>query len=140
MSVYKQYCNEIVDENGRLKKITLEYPDNFNFGYDVVDKIANETPEKRALVWCNVEGEEHIFSFADIKKYSNQMANVFCSAGIGHGDRVMLECVQTGSALLRKVEVLHIHFGVPGHFGECMCQSRFSGAVHAENGNAKRFV
>lgn len=90
MSVYKQYCNEIVDENGRLKKITFEYPDNFNFGYDVVDKIANETPGKRALVWCNVEGEEHIFSFAEIKKYSNQMANVFHNAGIGHGDRVML--------------------------------------------------
>ena len=90
MSVYKQYCNEIVDENGRLKKITLAYPDNFNFGYDVVDKIADKTPEKRALVWCNVEGEDHIFSFADIKKYSNQMANVFRSAGIGHGDRVML--------------------------------------------------
>ncbi len=90
MSVYKQYCNEIIDENGRLEKITLEYPDNFNFGYDVVDKIADEFPEKRALVWCNVEGEEHIFSFADIKKYSNQMANVFRSAGIGHGDRVML--------------------------------------------------
>lgn len=90
MSIYKQYCSEIVDENGRLQKITLEYPDNFNFGYDVVDKIANETPQKRALVWCNVEGEEHIFSFADIKKYSNQMANVFQSAGIGHGDRVML--------------------------------------------------
>lgn len=90
MSVYKQYCNEIVDENGRLKKITLEYPDNFNFGYDVVDKIADETPEKRALVWCNVEGEEHTFSFADIKKFSNQMANVFRSAGICHGDRVML--------------------------------------------------
>lgn len=90
MSIYKQYCNEIVDENGRLQKLTLEYPDNFNFGYDVVDKIADETPEKRALVWCNVEGEEHIFSFADIKKYSNQMANVFRSAGIGHGDRVIL--------------------------------------------------
>ena len=44
-------------------------------------KIADETPQKRALVWCNVEGEEHIFSFADIKKYSNQMANVFQSAG-----------------------------------------------------------
>ncbi len=90
MSVYKQYCKEIVDGNGRLKKITLEYPDNFNFGYDVVDKIANETPKKRALVWCNVEGEEDIFSFADIKRYSNQIANVFRNAGIGHGDRVML--------------------------------------------------
>ena len=90
MSIYKQYCNEIVDENGRLQKLTLEYPDNFNFGYDVVDKIADETPEKRALVWCNVEGEEHIFSFADIKKYSNKMANVFKNAGIAKGDKVML--------------------------------------------------
>ena len=68
MSIYKQYCNEIVDENGRLQKLTLEYPDNFNFGYDVVDKIADETPEKRALVWCNVEGEEHICRYKEIQQ------------------------------------------------------------------------
>lgn len=90
MSIYQNYCHEITDEHGNLKKLTLDYPDNFNFGYDVVDKIAEETPDKRALVWCNVEGEEHIFTFSDIKKYSNQMANVFRNAGIGHGDRVML--------------------------------------------------
>ncbi|MCR5742324.1 MAG: AMP-binding protein [Lachnospiraceae bacterium] len=90
MCIYKQFCDELVDENGRLKDFTLEYPDNFNFGYDVVDKIAQDTPDKRALVWCNVEGEEHIFTFADIKKYSNKMANVFRNAGIGAGDRVML--------------------------------------------------
>ena len=90
MCVYKQYCKETVDEKGRLVKFTLDYPVNFNFGYDVVDQIADEKPEKRALVWCNVEGEEHIFSFADIKKYSNRMANVFRGAGIGRGDRVML--------------------------------------------------
>lgn len=90
MSIYQNYCYEITDEKGNLKKIALDYPDNFNFGYDVVDKIADETPDKRALVWCNVEGEEHIFTFADIKKYSNQMANVFRSAGIGYGDKVML--------------------------------------------------
>lgn len=90
MSVYQEYCHELSDENGNLKKLTLDYPDNFNFGYDVVDKIADEEPEKRALVWCNVEGEEHIFTFSDIKKYSNRMANVFRASGIGHGDRVML--------------------------------------------------
>ncbi len=90
MSVYKQYCNEITDENGNLQKLTLEYPDNFNFGYDVVDKIAEETPDKRAMVWCNVQGEERIFSFADVKRQSNRMANVFHSAGIGRGDGVML--------------------------------------------------
>lgn len=90
MSVYQEYCHELTDENGNLKKLTLDYPENFNFGYDVVDKIADEEPEKRALVWCNVEGEEHIFTFSDIKKYSNRMANVFRASGIGHGDRVML--------------------------------------------------
>ena len=90
MSIYKQFCNEIFDENGRLKRITLNYPDNFNFGYDVVDAIADKEPDKRALVWCNVEGEEHTFSFADVRKNSNQIANVLRDAGIGHGDRVML--------------------------------------------------
>lgn len=90
MSIYQKYCREITDENGDLKKLTLDYPDNFNFGYDVVDEIADETPDKRALVWCNVEGEEHIFTFSDIKKYSNKMANVFSASGIGRGDRVML--------------------------------------------------
>ena len=90
MSIYHKFCTELTDEFGNLKKITLNYPENFNFGYDVVDAIADETPEKRALVWCNTENEEHIFTFSDIKKYSNQMANVFKSAGIGRGDRVML--------------------------------------------------
>lgn len=90
MGIYEQYCDEVFDDRGRLKRITLKYPDDFNFGYDVVDRIAEESPEKRALVWCNAEGEEHSFTFADIKRRSDQMAQVFRSAGIGRGDRVML--------------------------------------------------
>ena len=90
MSIYQRFCREVTDENGSLKKIELDYPENFNFGYDVVDVIAKETPDKKALVWCNVEGEEHIFTFEDIRKYSNRMANVFRKAGIGYKDRVML--------------------------------------------------
>ena len=90
MSIYTKYCTEVVDENGSLQKITLNYPDNFNFAYDVVDVIAKQTPDKRALVWCNTENEEHIFSFKDISEYSNRYANVFKNAGIGKGDKVML--------------------------------------------------
>jgi acetyl-CoA synthetase len=90
MSLYSRFCDEIVDENGNVKKVTLKYPKNFNFGYDVVDVMAQETPDKRAIVWCNVENEEHIFTFSDVKKYSNKMANVFTNAGIKRGDRVML--------------------------------------------------
>lgn len=90
MSIYQKFCDEIIDKNGKLKKLTLKYPDNFNFGYDVVDQIADETPDKKAIVWCNTEGEERIFTFSDIKKYSNQIANVFKNNGIVKGDRVML--------------------------------------------------
>ena len=90
MSIYQQFCREITDENGMLKQITLDYPDDFNFGYDVVDRTAGETPEKRAIVWCNAEGSEHVFTFSDIRRYSNRIANVFRNAGIGRGDRVML--------------------------------------------------
>lgn len=90
MSIYQKFCTEVTDENGALKKITLHYPDNFNFGYDVVDEIAKETPDKRAIVWCNTENEERIFSFEDVRANSNKMANVFKNAGIGRGDRVML--------------------------------------------------
>ena len=90
MSLYSRFCTEITDDNGEIEKITLNYPDNFNYGYDVVDVIAEQTPDKRAIVWCNVDNEEHIFSFLDVKRYSNKMANVFTEAGIRRGDRVML--------------------------------------------------
>lgn len=90
MSIYEKYYREVLDEQGRLQSVELDYPDSFNFGYDVVDTIADETPDKTALVWCNTENEEHTFSFADIKKYSNKMANVFLSAGLKRGDRVMV--------------------------------------------------
>lgn len=90
MSIYQKFCHEITDEHGNLKKLTLDYPENFNFGYDVVDAIAKETPDKKALVWCNIDDEERIFTFADIEKYSNKMANVFKAAGIKKGDNVML--------------------------------------------------
>lgn len=90
MSIYKKFCTEIFDENGNLKRFSLHYPENFNFAYDVVDELAEKTPEKKALVWCNTENEERIFTFSDIRKYSCQMANVFLRAGISRGDRVFV--------------------------------------------------
>ena len=90
MSIYQNFCTEVLDEQGNLQKITLNYPENFNFGYDVADAVADRTPDKKAIVWCNTENEERIFTFGDVKKYSNRMANVFRDAGIRRGMRVML--------------------------------------------------
>lgn len=90
MSIYRQFCQEVLEENGSLKEIKLQYPDHFNFGYDVVDAIAEASPEKRALVWCNTENEEDVFTFSDIRKYSNQIANVLEQSGLKRGDRVIV--------------------------------------------------
>ena len=90
MSIYQKYCREVLNDQGGLEKITLDYPEDFNFAYDVVDVMAEQTPDKTAMVWCNTENEEHIFSFDQIRRYSNRMANVFSKAGLKRGDRVML--------------------------------------------------
>ncbi len=85
-----RYVDETYDENGLLKTFKVKYPDNFNFGYDVVDDIAVADPDRRALVWCNPEGEEHVFTFADMKRWSDKTANFLAAQGIGKGDFVLV--------------------------------------------------
>ena len=69
---------------------TVNVPEDFNFGFDIVDAWANEEPGKKALVWCNDNGEEKTFTFTDIKKLSNKTANFLKSLGIKKGSVVML--------------------------------------------------
>ena len=68
----------------------VNVPENFNFGFDIVDEWAKQEPEKMALVWCDDHGEEHKFTFTDISKMSNRAANFFESLGITKGSVVML--------------------------------------------------
>lgn len=67
----------------------LVVPDNFNFGYDVVDARAEKEPNKKALLWTNDKGECREFTFAELKYYSDQTASYFQSLGIKKGDIVM---------------------------------------------------
>ncbi|MBR6700427.1 MAG: AMP-binding protein [Firmicutes bacterium] len=89
MSIYKEYCEEIFDESGKLKDLRVKYDPDFNFGYDVVDRYGKEEPYKTALVWCCPDGEERIFTFKEIMELSNKALNVFKSYGIKKGDKVM---------------------------------------------------
>ncbi len=84
-----RYVDEKYDDNGILTEYRLKYPDNYNFGYDIVDDIAINDPDRRAMLWTNPKGEERIFTFADIKRLSDKTANYFLSLGIRKGDRVL---------------------------------------------------
>lgn len=82
MQLYKQFCNEEFNSDNTLKSFKLKFEDNYNFGYDVLDKMAEKAPNDIALVWTNPEGEERIFTFADLSRLSNKAANVFLKYGI----------------------------------------------------------
>ena len=69
---------------------TVNVPEDFNFGFDIVDGWAKEKPDNRALVWCDDDGEERVFTFADMSRLSNKAANYFRSLGLKKGSVVMM--------------------------------------------------
>lgn len=73
-----------------MANFKVKVPENFNFGYDVVDRWAEKEPDKKALLWTNDQGEVRQFTFGDIKRESDRAASFFTSLGIGRGDKVML--------------------------------------------------
>lgn len=85
-----RYVEETYDDNNILKDYKLKYPDNFNFGYDVVDDIAKHDPKRIAMVWCNPKKQERVFTFEDMKILSDKAANYFKSLGISKGDKVVV--------------------------------------------------
>lgn len=90
MQLYKNFCREEFDKDGNLTVFEPVYEGNYNFGYDVVDKMAELAPDDTAVVWTNPEHEEKRFTFADISRLSNRAANVFKKYGIKKGDKVLV--------------------------------------------------
>ena len=89
-NINQRYIREAFDSDGVLENLRIVCPDDFNFGYDIVDDIAVNDPTRRALVWQHENGEERTFTFADIKRLSDKTANYLTSKGIKKGDFVML--------------------------------------------------
>ena len=88
----EQYLDKTRFESyeGFMANFKVKVPENFNFGYDVVDRWAETNPDKEALLWTNDKGECIRFTFADIKRESDKTASFFQQLGIGRGDKVML--------------------------------------------------
>ena len=78
-----RYITETFDDRGRLVSCAYHYPDNFNYGYDVLDRIAACYPDKLAMVWRNDKGEEKRLTFGQVAALSNRAANLFRSRGLG---------------------------------------------------------
>jgi acyl-coenzyme A synthetase/AMP-(fatty) acid ligase len=94
-------------------------PATFNFGRDVVDAIAEADPRKLALLWCDDAGGELRFSFGDISRRTNQVANLLHANGVSAGQRVivmlpripewhiaMVACLKVGAVPIPCIDML----------------------------------
>ena len=87
---YKKFVNVGYDERGILNKFELSCPDNFNFGYDILDKYGELEPDRPAILHIDLQENRHDFSYSQLSKLSTQAANLFAAHGIKKGDMVML--------------------------------------------------
>ncbi len=88
--VYRNFIDVEENENGTPTSIEFKNTDNFNFAFDIIDKVAEVRPDKLAMLHVAKDKTERRFTYKDLKKASCQCANYFKSLGIGKGDRVML--------------------------------------------------
>ena len=72
-------------------------PEYYNIGVDICDKWAQQK-NRLALIYQDEQGQVETFTFHDLKRLSNQLANGFKSCGIRPGDRIGIllpQCPET---------------------------------------------
>lgn len=68
-----------------------DIPNEYNIGYDVVDKhTKTDKKNKVALYWENAEGETDKFTFLDMKHLTNRFGNALKNLGFKKGDRFLI--------------------------------------------------
>ena len=81
-----------------------EIPEYYNIGVDVCDKWAYDK-NRLALIYANPHGKNRKYTFRELKKISNQLANALKAHGITRKDRV-------GILLGQRPETLISHLAV----------------------------
>ncbi len=69
-------------------------PEQFNLGVDICDKWADDQ-QRLALIYETKDGAITRYTFSQLKRLSNQAANLMRQAGIGKGDRIAILLPQT---------------------------------------------
>jgi acetyl-CoA synthetase len=83
--------------------MTWRIPEFYNMGVDVCDKQADATPDRIALIVEDEDGGVTRYSFRDIQRLSNRLANVLVASGVKRGDRVGVLLPQSVEAAVAHV-------------------------------------
>ncbi|MFC5973013.1 acyl-CoA synthetase [Halomarina salina] len=74
------------------------FPDGYNLAHDLVRK--HEDTDRPALFQAYPDGRRETYTFDDLDRLSNRLANGLRERGIGRGDRVAVVCPQRPENLL----------------------------------------
>lgn len=73
------------DLSGRFR---WEIPDRFNIGVAICDDWAAREPNREALVYTDEDGSATSYTYGDLRRLSNQLANLLTARGVQPGDRI----------------------------------------------------
>ncbi len=82
--------------------LSWQIPEFYNIGVDVCDKWAHQR-YRLALIFQRADGQVEQYTFWDLRRLSNQLANALAAFGISQGDRVGImlpQCPEAGLAHL----------------------------------------
>ena len=101
------------------RSFTWQIPASFNIAAAVCDRH-RDISHRPALLCETASGTKAQYSFADLYRLSNQLANVFLSMGVGPGDRIAIllpQRVETGLCHLAAWKIGAVSLPLSALFG-----------------------
>ena len=117
-------------------------PARYNIGVDVCDRHAAARPDATALIFENEDGRIDRFTFRDLFRLTNRMANALAALGLRRGDRMgvlLQQCPEAAIAHIAAYKAGLIAVPLFVLFGEDALEYRLSnsgaGAVVTDSAN-----
>jgi len=82
-------------------------PEYYNIGVDICERHAAD-PDRLALIYESAEGDVRRYTFRQISRLSNRLANALAAQGIARGDRVGILLPQRPETAIAHVAVYKI--------------------------------
>jgi len=81
-----------------------EIPDDYSLAWDICEKWAAAEPDRLALIHAGPGGATvREYTFRDLSRLSNRLANVLAAHGVAHGDRVGVLLPQVPETVLTHI-------------------------------------
>lgn len=91
-----------------IDRFSWQIPDRFNIGVAICDAWAEKEPDREALVFAEEDGPTTRYSYGDLKRLSNKLANLLTIEGVTPGDRVGVLLPQTPETAFAHIAALKL--------------------------------